>query len=288
MTQTRPTVYARESMIATPHYLASEVGLSVLRDGGNAVDAAIAANAVLNVVAPNQCHMGGDLFALVWDPARSQLAGLNASGAAPKGASIEDVRRQGHDSMPERGALSVTVPGTVGGWMALHERYGSWEFDRIVEPAAKYAESGVPITANFAAAHNAHRWLLARDPVASTVFLGDRDLKPGQILQQPNFARTLRAVGRRGADAFYRGDIAEDIVAALRSGGSAMTLEDLDSFSPEWVEPLRVGYRGVELVELPPNSQGPAALLLAGIAEGWDVNKDDQGSGEVLLNGVEA
>lgn len=264
----RPTAYATNGMIATPHYLASQTGLQVLQEGGNAVDAAIAANAVLQVVYPHNTHIGGDLFAIVWDPRQRKLAGLNASGPAPRGESIERLQALGHASMPQRGAHTVTVPGVVAGWHALRDHYGSRELSTLLQPAADYARRGAPITAKLARALRDHQPLLQQDAGASQVFCLPSP-RPGDLLRQPAFAATLERLGREGRDGFYRGPVADDIVATLRGLGSAITHDDLAAYEPEWVEPLRVSYRGYELVELPPNTVGVAALLMANIVEGW-------------------
>lgn len=263
----RPTVYSTDGMVATPHYLATKVGLDVLSAGGSAIDAVLAANAVLHLVIPHQCHLGGDLFAIVWDPRDGELRGLNASGPAPKGSSVDQIRELGHEAMPERGELAVTIPGTVAGWTELHDRYGRHDLASLLAPAIAYAERGVPISAKLAEAIVGHEWLLERDEAAHSTFSGRENLRAGDIIRQPALAGTLKAIAAEGRDGFYRGDVAEDIVERLRQGGSAIELEDLASFEPEWVEPVSVHYRDVELVELPANSQGPAALLLALLAE---------------------
>jgi gamma-glutamyltranspeptidase / glutathione hydrolase len=273
MMTARPTTYAQHGMISTPHYLASQVGLRVLQEGGNAVDAAIAANATLNVVLPHQCHIGGDLFALVWDPSDESLDGLNASGPAPSGASVDQIRSLGHTSMPERGALPVTVPGTVAGWSALAKRYGSRGLDQLLAPAAGYARDGFPISAKLSASINFLGPLLDQFESASKVFRANGVPATADILRQPALAGTFDRVRAEGPAGFYEGAVAADIARTLQSGGSAMTEEDLATFEPEWVKPLSVNYRGVELVEFPPNTQGPMALLLANIAEGWPVTE---------------
>lgn len=273
MMTARPTTYAQHGMISTPHYLASQVGLRVLQEGGNAVDAAIAANATLNVVLPQQCHIGGDLFALVWDPSDGSLDGLNASGPAPAGASVEQIRTLGHAVIPDRGALAVTVPGTVGGWSALAERYGSRGLDELLAPAAGYARDGFPISAKLASAINMLGPLLDRFENASNVFRANGVPVTSDILRQPALAGTFDRVRSEGRAGFYEGPVAADIARTLQAGGSAMTEDDLGGFEPEWVKPLSTMYRGVELVEFPPNTQGPMALLLANIAEGWPVSE---------------
>ena len=265
----RPTTLASKGIVATPHYLASQAGLRVLQDGGNAVDAAIAANAVLQVVYSHNTHLGGDLFAIVWEPRTRELEGLNASGVAVSGATVEALRSLGHTRMPERGAHAVTVPGVVAGWDALLHRYGSRELAPLLSAAIAYARDGAPISARFASALNSHQPLLQLDAGTRAVFGGAHSA--GDRLRQPAFARTLERLGREGRDGFYTGPVADDIVATLRGYGSGVTHDDLATFQPEWVTPLRMPYRGYELVELPPNSVGATALLMAGIAEGWPV-----------------
>lgn len=279
----RPNTYAQNGIVATPHYLASQAGLRVLQDGGNAVDAIIAANAMLNVVYPHQCHIGGDLFAVVWDPAAGALAGLNASGPAPAGESIERVRGLGNTTMPDRGALSVSVPGTVGGWQQLSQRFGRFELGRVLEPAIGYARDGAPMSRLFARAVDVNTGLLQRDPGARELFLGLVS-RGGDIFRQPGLAATFEQVARSGRDGFYTGEVAEDIVATLQSFDAVMTLDDLSTYEPEWVTPLTSTYRDIELLEMPPNTQGPAAILLANIAEGWPV----QDLGHVTAAGVHA
>lgn len=280
----RPTTYAEHGMVATPHYLASQVGLRVLQEGGNAVDAAVAANATLNVVLSQQCHIGGDLFAMIWDPTRDELTGLNASGPAPAKASIDQLRSLGHESVPQRGALAVTVPGTVAGWSALLDRYGTRELGTLLEPAARYADDGFPVSAKFVAAVDLLHPLLEQDAGARDVFLKNRPRRAGDRLRQPQLAATFRQIGEQGKVGFYTGPVAEDIVSTLQAGGSAMSIDDLASFEPEWVTPLRVPYRGYELAELPANTQGPAALLLANIASGWPITE----LGHTTAQGVHA
>jgi gamma-glutamyltranspeptidase/glutathione hydrolase len=246
--------------------------LRVLQEGGNAVDAAIAANAVLQVVYPHNCHIGGDLFAIVWDPKGHVLTGLNASGPSAGGATIEGLRASGFETMPVNGVHSITVPGCVAGWHALRERYGSRELDELLRPAATYARHGAPISAKYARYVQIARPLLELNEGARGVFLNGAE-RPGDLLRQPAFAETLERVGRRGRDGFYKGPVANDIVRSLQALGSTMTHADLESYEPEWVRPLRLPYHGYQLVELPPNTSGVAALLMANIVKGWPVSE---------------
>ncbi len=268
----RPNTYAQHGIVATPHYLASQAGLRVLQDGGNAVDAIIAANAMLNVVYPHQCHVGGDLFAMVWDPRDGTLSGLNASGPAGAAESVARLQSLGLASMPTRGANSVSVPGTVGGWQALADRFGTRELGHVLAPAIGYARDGAPMSKLFATAVAVNHQLLQQDPGASDVFLR-QVWSGGDVLRQPALAQTFERVARDGRDGFYCGEVADDIVQTLGALGSAISHDDLAGYAPEWVTPLRTSYRGYELLEMPPNTQGPAALLLANIAEGWPVQE---------------
>lgn len=282
----RPTTWASDGMVASPHYLASQAGLRVLQEGGNAVDAAIATNAVLNVVYAHQCHIGGDLFALVWHPGERRLHGLNASGPAPAGLTLDFMRERGHLAMPERGALTVSVPGVVGGWSALSERFGTRELGAVLEQARRYAADGVPMPRDFARASGVLRGVLEANEAAASVFL-DKVQRAGDRMRQPALAETFGRVASQGSDGFYRGAVADDIVATLAALGSPMTHDDLAGYQPEWVEPLTTGYRGFELAELPPNTQGPAALLMANIVEGWPVAELGHTSGAGIHAWVE-
>jgi gamma-glutamyltranspeptidase len=272
MTTGRPTTWATNVVVCSPHYLASQAGLRVLQEGGNAVDAAIATNAVLNAVYPHQCHVGGDLFAIVWDPKEGMLSGLNASGYAASGQTVEFMRERGHEQMPERGPLAVTVPGVVGGWAALHERFGSKDLADVLAAAVGYARDGSPMTAKFARYTETIRPLLAEYEGARNTFLSQK-IGVGERLRQPGLAATLERIGREGRDALYTGSVAEEIVATLNAGGSPMMLDDLANYQPEWVTPISTSYRDYQLVELPPNTQGATALLMANIVEGWPVKE---------------
>jgi gamma-glutamyltranspeptidase len=279
----RPNTYAQHGIVATPHYLASQIGLRTLQDGGNAVDAIIAANAMLNVVYPHQCHIGGDLFAIVWDPASQSLSGLNASGPAPAGESIDRMQSLGHNAMPQRGALSVSVPGTVGGWQQLADRFGRFELGRLLQPAIGYARDGAPMSRLFGKAISVNHDLLVRDPGANALFVNSVR-RGGDVFRQPGLAATFDRVAEHGPAGFYSGPVADDIVMTLRSLGSAMSLEDLQGYAPEWVTPVSTTYRDIELLEMPANTQGPAALLLANIVEGWPVTE----FGHTTAQGVHA
>src|SRR5579875_992973 len=285
----RPTTLATQGMVTTPHYLASIAGLRTLQAGGNAVDAAIAANAVLTVVYPHMCSIGGDAFFLIWDPAAGRLAALNGSGRSPNAASIESVQAAGFNEMPKRGALTVTVPGAVSAWETVLERYGTRSFIDLLQPAISYAAGGFPISPILSSAIAANRELLERQSAAAAIFLpGGRMPDAGDILRQPDLAASLRLVATRGSSAIYTGALGERIVQTLRANGSAMTLDDLSAHQPEWVQPLSTSYRGIELIELPPNTQGVTALEMVNISEGWPVSELGSGSARLVHLGVEA
>lgn len=261
-TRTFPT-----GVVASPHHLASAAGDAVLRDGGNAVDAAIAANAVLGVVAPFYCGPGGDLFAIVAEPDGS-IHALESAGRSPAGATLDAVLAhvpEPHPArVPEVGALSVTVPGAVAGWAALLERFGTMELGRVVEAAVRHAEDGVPVSAHAASAYASGRLRYAGEPTWQAHFGGVRE---GQRFARPGMAAFLRAVAEEGPAVLYGGRIGEELVAVLAAGGSTMTLDDLSAHEVLDVEPLRGTYGGLEVLELPPPTQGVTALQSLGVAD---------------------
>jgi len=240
----------------------------MLARGGHAVDAAIAANAVLGVVEPYMNGMGGDLFAMVYDAAHDALHGLNASGPAPRGLAPDLFRRQGMAAMPATGIHSVTVPGAVAGWGALHGRFGRLPLGDVLAPAAFYAEDGFPVGIVVAEGWGALEEAVAGDPGAAATYLpSGRPPEAGTIFRNPDVARSLRLVGAHGAEAFYRGPIGGAIVSFSQSQGGTLAATDLASFEPEWVEPVSTTYRGWTIYELPPNTQGIAALMMLDLME---------------------
>lgn len=270
----RAVARSTRAMVATPHGLATAAGLDVLRRGGNAVDAAIAANAVLTVVYPASCGIGGDAFWLVHDPRAARTAAYNGSGRTPRAASLD---RLPGGMLPQRGALTVTVPGAVRSWEDVGRAHGRRGLDELLAPAETYARDGFAVTdvvANYVAINAA---LLREDAEATRLFL-DVPAAAGDVLRNPELGETLAAIRRGGADAFYGGRIGEAIVARLRSGGSAMTLDDLAAHRTETTAPLRVAWHDGELLAHPPNSQGACLLLGAGMLAG------DGGVPETLWN----
>ena len=285
----RPTTLATEGMVATPHYLASVAGLEVLRSGGNALDAAIAANAVLAVVYPHMCAIGGDAFILLWDPAASSLAAVNGSGRSAAAATIDALRVAGWATMPERGALTVTVPGAVDAWATALERFGTRALGDLLQPAIHYAERGFPSSPGLSLSIAANRDLLAAREATARQFLpGGRVPQPGDLLVQPELARSLRLLAADGPAALYGGALGEAVVAAVREEGGLLTLDDLRAHRSDWVQPLSTTYRDVTLVELPPNTQGVVALEMANIVEGFDLSVWGHGSAEQVHHLVES
>jgi len=269
---TRSVVFARNGLIATSQPLASAAGLRVLQSGGNAVDAAVTAAAVLAVVEPTMNGPGGDLFAIVYSAKDRRLHGLNASGRAPAAATPEELAKRGLDAVPYRGELSVSVPGVVDGWAALLERFGTIPFREALQPAISYARDGFGVSEIIAWQWADSAPALARDALAAEVFLpGGRAPRPGEVFSNPALARTLDTLAREGASAFYRGTIARTIAADMKRRGGLLTEADLAAHRSDWVEPISTTYRGHEVVELPPNTQGITALEMLNIVEGFDL-----------------
>ncbi len=276
-------VLGKKGMVATPHYLASLAGARTLLSGGCAVDAAIAANAVLGVVYPHMCGMGGDLFMLIYSAQEGRLIGLNASGRSPARATRAFFAERGLGSMPERGILSVNVPGTVDGWAMAQRRFGTMALDKLLQPAIEYAEEGFPITARLS------RWIAECAPILSqyeesrTTFLPNDSIpQPGQILKLSNYARSLKMIAQQGPGAFYHGQLAESISRFCEAEGGLLRVEDLASHRSEWVEPIHTSYRGYEVYELPPNTQGLATLEELNLAENFDLRPLGHNSSECI------
>jgi gamma-glutamyltranspeptidase/glutathione hydrolase len=260
--KTRSAVMARGGMAATSQPLATSAAIRVLQSGGNAVDAAIAANAVLGVVEPMSCGIGGDLFAIVWDAKSKKLYGLNASGRAPGSATIEFYRSKGLTLIPETGPLSWSVPGCVDGWDQLRSRFGSKPWADLLAPAIGYAEAGFPVSEIIAASWKGSEPKLAKVPTSLACFLPDGHApKPGTVFRNPALARSLRAIVRDGRDSFYRGELARAIVDYSKSAGGLFDYDDFERHTSTWVEPVSTNYRGYDVWELPPNGRGQEARL---------------------------
>ena len=281
----RTAIYARGGMVNCSSPLAAAAGLELLRRGGNAMDAAVAAAAALTVVEPTANGLGSDAFALVWSEREQKLFGLNASGPAPRLASAEAVLADGKDrngKMPTHGWTPVTVPGAPGAWAALSRRFGRLPLTAALSPAVSYAREGYPC-----APHLAQAWQQAFESYRArltepcfrawfdTFAPNGRAPEAGDLIRLPDHADSLQAIGESGAEDFYRGSLARKIDAASRQYGGYLRYEDLDAFSPQWVEPLRVGYRGFEVCEIPPNGQGIVALMALNILKEFDFPEKD-------------
>ena len=286
---TRSEVLATKGMAATSQPLATQAALDILKRGGTAVDAAIAANAVLGLVEPTGSGIGGDLFAMVWDAESKKLHGLNASGRSPASLTLEVFRKRGLRRIPGLGPLPVSVPGCVDGWFTLHQRFGELPMEDILEPAMRYAREGFPLTEVIA-----HYWqrsarVLARFPnFRETYMPGGKAPAKGEIFKNPRLAATLELIARKGRDVFYKGEIARKIDAFMKEMDGYLSYEDLAAHTSEWVEPVSTNYRGYDVWELPPNGQGIAALQILNILEGYDVKAMGFGSADYIHHFVEA
>jgi gamma-glutamyltranspeptidase / glutathione hydrolase len=264
----RSMVIAQQGIAATSQTLASQAAAQILAKGGSAVDAAIAANAVLAVVEPMKTGLGGDLFVLYWEAGSGKLVGLNASGTAPKALSPEFLAKQGIKTMPPSGIHSFTVPGAVEGWAQIHKRYGKLPWKELFPAAIAYAEQGFPVTEAIRESWAQSVARIRPNPESVRVFLpGGQVPKEGDLFKNPDIGRALRMISEQGPSAFYKGEIAAAILKTSRKLGGTMTAEDLAGFSSEWVTPISIDYRGWKIAELPPNSQGFAALEMLNIME---------------------
>ena len=285
----RSLVATTGGIVAASSPLAAQAGAQMLARGGHAVDAAIAANAVLGLVEPHMNGMGGDLFALVYDATTGRLSGLNASGAAPRGLTPGWLHARGMGEMPAVGIHSVTVPGAVAGWNALSTRFGRLAFADLLAPARFYAEHGFPVGQVVAAGWAEHAAKLAADPQASRTYLpADRAPRAGELFRNRDLGRSLGLVAEFGATAFYRGPIADAILTVSRENGGTMAARDLAAFEPEWVNPISTTYRGWTVYELPPNTQGIAALMMLDLMEPFPLPRYGLHSAESLHIVIEA
>jgi gamma-glutamyltranspeptidase/glutathione hydrolase len=284
----RSMVITRFGIVATSHTLASVAGAQILARGGSAVDAAIAANAVLGVTEPMMNGMGGDLFAIYWDAKTGKLYGLNSSGWAPKGLTLDRMKAKGA-TMPTYGIDAVTVPGAVAGWNALHKHFGRAPWKDLFQSAIFYAEQGYPVPELIQGFWEDAPEVFAHDPEGQRVYLPNGKVPAlGQIFRNPDIGKALRLVAQDGANAFYKGEIAKAILSTSQALGGAMTAEDLAEFAPEWVEPISTTYRGWTVYELPPNGQGMAALEMLNIMEAASPSPDGPLSVAELHKKIEA
>ncbi|MEQ1903268.1 MAG: gamma-glutamyltransferase, partial [Pirellulaceae bacterium] len=289
---TRSEVIAKHAMAATSQPLATQVALDVMRRGGNAIDAAIAANATLGLMEPTGNGIGGDLFAIVWINADKKLYGLNASGRSPKSLTFEklqaELAKANAKTIPSLGPLPVSVPGCVDGWFELHQRFGKLPMDQVLQPAIGYAREGFPVSELIAYYWNASRRLSRFPGFADTYLPNGKAPKKGELFANPRLAATLEKIAKGGRDEFYKGDIARKIAAYMQENGGYLSYEDLAEHKSEWVEPVSVDYRGYRVWELPPNGQGIAALQMLGILRQYDFSKIPFGSAEHVHYFVEA
>ena len=280
---TRSEVLCQNGMVATSHPLATQIGLDILKKGGNAVDAAIAANAALGLMEPTGCGIGGDLFAIVWDGKSKKLYGLNASGRSPKTLTLDYFTKKGLKYIPSHGPLPVSVPGAVDGWFELHQKFGSIPMSQILSPSIQYAKNGFPLTELIS-------WYMNRSvpfyeskgfPNIDDTYRkqnGGNLPKEGEVYKNHYLANTYQKLAEGGRDVFYKGDIARIISKFIKDQGGFLSIKDLAEHKSEWVEPVSINYRGYDVWELPPNGQGIAALQMLKILEGYDFSQIKFGS----------
>lgn len=279
--QARSMVITQDGIVAAESPLAAQAGVEILRRGGNAVDAAIAANAVMGVVAPMSNGIGGDLFVIYYDAKSGKLYGLNASGPAPAALNAQLLRDKKHVEMPLRGIYTVTVPGAVDGWAKLLERFGTKKFPEVLAPAIHVAEQGFPVTEWISSLWINNADVLRKNDEATHVYLNnDQAPRTGQMFRNPDLANSLKLIATGGRDAFYKGELAHKFVQLSQKEDGVMTLNDLASYSSEWVEPISTTYRGWTVYELPPNGQGVAALEMLNIMETFPLQQAAQTPGQ--------
>ena len=280
---TRSEVIARNGMAATSQPLATQVALDILKKGGNAIDAAIAANAVLGVVEPTGAGIGGDLFAFIWSAEKGKLYGLNASGKSPRSLKLEYFHENGYEFIPSYGPLPVSVPGCVDGWFEMHDMFGKLPVKDILQPAITYAREGFPVTEIIAYYLEKGTALLQDYPNIKEVYMsGGKAPSKGEIFKNPLLANTLEKIVKGGRNEFYRGSIARDIDAFMKSQGGFLSFDDMSRHHSEWVEPVSSTYRGYEIWELPPNGQGIATLEMLNILEGYNIAAMGFGSADYI------
>lgn len=289
---TRSEVIARHGMVCTNHPLATQIGIDILKKGGSAVDAAIAANVFLGFADPAMNGIGGDLFAIVWDAKTEKLYGINGSGRSPQNLSLETLRAEAEKGNYHwTGPLSITTPGCVDAWAELHGKFGKIDFAQLLQPTIEYAREGVPLTSETTDIFTALEPVMEarkNEYFKKLYFLGDHMPRKGEIFKNPELANTLETIAQKGRDGFYKGRVAENLIASLQEQGAYLSMEDLAGHKSEWVEPVSTNYRGYDVWELPPNCQGIAALQTLNILEGFDINNMRYGSPEHVHTFVEA
>lgn len=286
---TRSEIIAQHGMAATSQPLATQVALDILKKGGNAIDAAIAANALLGLVEPTGNGMGGDLFAIIWSARDQKLYGLNASGRSPKSLTLKYFKENGYDKIPSHGVLPISVPGAVDGWFEMHGKFGTMDMKDILQPAINYARNGFPVTELIAYYMASGTRNLKRFPNVADVYMPNgKSPAKGEIFKNPALANTLEIIAKKGRDEFYKGSIAKIISKFVKEQGGFLAYEDFASHYSEWVEPLSINYRGYDVWELPPNGQGTAALQQLNIMENFDVAAMGFGTAEYIHHFTEA
>ena len=286
---TRSEVISQNGMVATSHPLATQIGLDILKSGGNAIDAAIAANAALGLMEPTGNGIGGDLFAIVWVEKEKKLFGLNASGRSPRNLTLDYFKSKKLTTIPSYGPLPVSVPGCVDGWFSLHKKFGTKPMIEILMPTIEYAESGFPVTELVAYYMSSASKRFENYPnFKETYMINGKAPVKGQIFKNPDLANTLKIIGKEGRNGFYKGIVAKTISKFLKDQGGFLDEEDLQNHKSDWVNPVSTNYRGYDVWELPPNGQGIAALQILNILEGFDIQKMGFGSAEHIHHFVEA
>ncbi|MEI8384113.1 MAG: gamma-glutamyltransferase [Planctomycetota bacterium] len=287
--QSRSVVVAKHGLVATSHPLAAQTGLDILKAGGNAIDAAIATNAMLGVVEPMSCGIGGDLFVIYWDNKSQKLYGLNASGRSPYGLTREVFQKKSLKQIPENGPLSWSVPGCVDGWEVLRSRFGTKPLSQLLQPSIDAAETGFPVSEIIAGGWRASVKSLSAWPDSRRVYLKEgRAPEHGEIMTLPELAATYREIASGGRDAFYKGRIAREIAAFSEANGGYLTERDFAEHTSDWLDPVSTTYRGYTVWELPPNGQGIAALQMLNLLEGFDIKSMGSKSAEFIHLFVEA
>ena len=286
---TRSEVIAEHGMVATSHPLATQVGIDILKKGGNAIDAAIAANAAIGLMEPTGNGIGGDLFAILWIEKDKKLYGLNASGRSPKDLTLDYFKEKGFTTIPAYGPLPVSVPGCVDGWFEMHDKFGKLGIKKILDPAIRYAEDGFPVTELVSYyMHIASKNFNKYPNFKETYGIDGLTPKKGQLFKNPDLANTLRIIAKQGRKGFYEGEIAETISKFIIAQGGFLSYNDLKSHKSDWVEPVSSNYRGYDVWELPPNGQGIAALQILNLLEQFDIGSMGFGSAEYIHHFVEA
>ncbi|SMO71122.1 gamma-glutamyltransferase [Gracilimonas mengyeensis] len=294
MISTRSEVIAQRGMVATSQPLATQVGLQILKNGGNAIDAAIGANAAMGLMEPTGNGIGGDLFAIIWHEESEQVYALNASGRSPRGLSYDELmdilEEKGEDDIPPYDLLSVSVPGAVDGWFTMHERFGSADMEDILAEPIWYAENGFPVSEAISASWRRSVPFLKDQPGAfeETFAIDGEGPEKGEIFKNPDLGNTFRLLASEGRDAFYRGEIAEKIDTWMKENGGYLRYEDFDQHESEWVEPQTINYRGYDVYQMGGNVQGTAVLQMLNILEGFDLSETGFATAETYHLFIEA